>query len=143
MGAVATFNYAQWIARYPEFTTNVNSTLGQLYWNEACLYQRNDGGGPVPDINTQTLLLNMITAHIACLNAGINGNPSSPLVGNITSAAEGSVNVSVTNDYPPGSAQWFQQTKYGAAWWGATSIYRHFRYRRGRPRVADPWRGGW
>ena len=32
------------------------------------------------------------------------------------------------NLYPPGSAQWWQQTKYGAAFWAATSQYRGMRY---------------
>ena len=139
MGAIVAFDYIAWAQRYPEFGTAAQP-LVSMYFQEACLYQRNDGGGPINDPNAQLMLLNMLTAHIAALNAGVNGNPASPLVGNITAASEGTVNVTVTNDYPPGSPQWFQQTKYGAAWWAATSIYRKFRYRTPKTYVADPWR---
>ena len=140
MGVVVTFNYGQWIQRYPEFSA-VTQPIAQNYFNEATLTHRNDGIGRGPtDPNQQLMLLNMLTAHIAKLNAPDpdTGEPPSPLVGRISSASQGSVNVSVENNYPPGTPQWFQQTPYGSAYWAATAVYRTMFYRRGPHRTFDP-----
>ena len=127
MGVVVAFDYNAWSVRYPEFGS-ISESLAAAYFAEAGLYLRNDGGGPVSDAATQSLLLNMLTAHIAALNYGVNGEPSSPLVGRIASATEGSVSVSVDTGALPGSAAWFQQTKYGLSYWQATAGYRTMRY---------------
>lgn len=136
MGVIVAFNYAAWVARYPEFNL-VLEPLATAYFNEATVYCRNDGGGPVSTAAIQSTLLNMLTAHIAWLNAprDANGNPSSsgsqaasPIVGRISNASEGSVSVGSENNYPPGSAQWFQQSRYGAAYYAATAPYRTMRY---------------
>jgi hypothetical protein len=126
MGVVAVFNYSKWIGRYPEFKS-VSAEMAQGYFDEAGIYLRNDGSGPVGDATTQLVLMNMITAHIAQLNATINGVAPSPLVGRIASAGEGSVNVS-TEYAAPGTAAWFSQTKYGANFWQASAAYRTMRY---------------
>lgn len=129
MAGAVTFNVAAWKLRYPEFTT-VDNTLAQLYFDEATLYCRNSLN-PVPTIAALTQLLNMLTAHIAALNSPTTAaglNPATP-PGRIGSATEGSVSVDFVNDYPPGSAQWFEQTKYGAAYWQASLPFRLFRYK--------------
>lgn len=120
-----TFNYANWVLRYPEFAV-VPQPLAQLYFDEATIYCRNKLG-PVPTIPVLTQLLNMLTSHIAQLNAP-GTDPGAP-VGRLSDVTEGSVSASFENDYPPGSAQWFQQTKYGAAYWQATLAFRLFRYK--------------
>lgn len=135
MSAPVTFDYQKWIKRYPEFAT-VDPVLAQAYFDEATLYLKNDGSSPVPTETEQLTLLNMITAHIAKLNATINGVAPSELVGRITDASEGSVSVGVDKQALPGSAAWFAQTKYGFAYWQATRGYRtaHYRaYRRFMP----------
>ena len=69
----------------------------------------------------------MITAHIAQLNSGTAAQAASPLVGRITNATQGSVSVATSGDMgepASGSAAWFQQTKYGAAYWQASMPYR-------------------
>jgi hypothetical protein len=74
----------------------------------------------------------MLVAHIAVLNAAqpkAGGQPMQPLVGRISGATEGSVSVQIQNDYPPGTAQWFQSTRYGSAYFAATAGYRTMRYR--------------
>lgn len=125
---VASFNYAVWIARYPEFS-GVDSGLAQQYWDEATLYLRNDGSGPVRDVAQRTVLLNMLTAHIAQLYAlTATDQPVSSVVGRISDATEGSVTIGTDNQYPPGTAQWYQQTKYGASYWSATVRWRTMRY---------------
>jgi hypothetical protein len=133
MGVIVTFDYTAWIARYPEFaqsggTQPVTPAQAQAFFNEATMYLRNDGGGPVNTAAAQSTLMNMVTAHVAALNANLaNGQPTSPLVGRISSANEGSV--SVTVDFTPENAeQWFAQTKYGAAFWAATRAYRMMIY---------------
>ena len=62
--ATVVFNPQLFVQRYPEFNT-LDAALLQLYFSEATLYCRNDGGGPVSDLPTLTMFLNMLTAHIA------------------------------------------------------------------------------
>lgn len=145
-GAIATFSYAAFQARYPEFAAVPAATVEQ-YFAEAGLYWRNDGTGPVSTVASQAILMNMLTAHIAALYSQAQGDPSpgaakdpNTPVGAITSASEGSVSVSVQAEYAPGTVQWFKQTKYGLSFWTATTPYRMFHYRRGRN--TDPARAG-
>ena len=123
MGVVA-FDYGAWSARYPELAAGVPQSQATLYFAEACLYCDNTPASPVADDSPggqRALFLNMITAHIAALTA-------STLVGRILEAEEGSVLVKTENQYPPGSAQWWQQSRYGAAFWAASQQYRAMRY---------------
>ena len=135
MGVIVAFNYANWAARYPEFSAVAQATVEQ-YFAEATIYHSNNGVGPVDDPTVQSALLNMVTAFIAARYSQSQGSPmpGSPqdangLVGRISSAAEGSVSVQTENQYPPGSAQFWQQNKYGADYWNATKAYRTMRYR--------------
>jgi hypothetical protein len=140
-----TFSYTDWSARYPELATSVSSATAQAYFNEACLYCDNTPTSIITDAiqpgGERELLLNMVTAHIAALNAPLNGQASSPLVGRISGATEGSVSVQTQFDVAPGSAQWFAQTKYGAAYWFATTKYRTMMYVRGPVPIANPFNG--
>lgn len=136
---VVTFSYADWSLRYPELAASVSAPLAQLYFNEASLYCDNTPTSIVRDLPTRELLLNMLTAHVASLNASLNGQESSTLVGRISNATQGSVSVATQMDLPPGSAQWFAQTKYGAAYWAATARYRTMRYVPGPVPVTEPY----
>lgn len=128
MNAVATFSFPAFAARYPEFRA-LDAGLAASYFTEATLYLRNDGSGPVQDAGQQALLLNMIVAHLAKLNAlNPDGSSAAGLVGPITSATEGSVSVSSGLHVEPGTAGWFQQTTYGYAFWNATAPYRSMQY---------------
>jgi len=130
MGVTVVFDYDAWIARYPEFT-QVDEPTAQAYFNEATLFHANDGSGPVLDQTVQQTLMNMMTAHIAAINSPDQfGNSPSPLVGKLQSVGQGSVNASVLYN-PTNPEQWYAQTKYGAAYWAATAIYRTFRPMRG------------
>lgn len=132
MGAVATFSYPTFVGRYPEFQ-GIDPGLAAAYFAEATLYLRNDGTGPVQDAGQQLVLLNMLTAHIAKLNAlNPDGSSASGLVGPITSATEGSVSVSSGLAVGTGVEGWLQQSSYGYAFWSATAPYRAFRYVPGR-----------
>lgn len=136
MSDAVTFNYAVWVARYPEFTA-VSEGLASSYFDEATLYWRNDGGSAAPTTAIQSTLLNMLTAHIAALYVQSQGAPSpgsaqpaNTPVGRIASAAEGSVNVSTELAPVPGSSlqPWLAQTKYGLSFWAASAFSRTMRY---------------
>jgi hypothetical protein len=134
-GPAVAFNYETWVLRYPEFT-GVPQPLAQEYFNEAGLYFANCGWtGALPQAPT---LLNMLTAHIAKLNAMLNGLASPDTVGRVSSASEGSVSVQLDmGDATAGSPSqaWYMQTKYGAAYWAATAPFRTGFY------VPPPWPG--
>jgi hypothetical protein len=120
----------------------VQQSLAQAYFQEAQLYCDNTLTSPIADDTVggaRSLFLNMVVAHIAQLNAAINGQPASPIVGRINNATEGSVTVASENLYPPGTVQWWQQTRYGAAFWAATQQYRKMYYAQGYPRIVDPY----
>lgn len=129
MGVVVTFDPAAWKLQFPEFVY-LTDPQATGYFNMATGVQRNDGGGPICVAAVQLSMLNVLTAHVAALFAPVNsgGTPSSPLVGRISDATEGSVSVSTQNEYPPGTAQWFQQTKYGSMWYVMSAPYRLGRY---------------
>lgn len=141
MGAVATFNYSTWVARYPELS-QVQPAQAQAYFEEAGLYHNNNGGGRVSNVTTQLLLMNMVTAHIAFLNApdSMGNAPNAKVVGKLQSGGQGSVNVTVAYE-ATNPEQWYAQSQYGASYWAATAIYRTFRPVRGRRRQFGlfPW----
>jgi len=137
---VVTFDFGIWSTRYPELiAAGVTQPVADQYFFEAQLYCDNTPQSPIQNLVQRAVLLGMVTAHIAALNAPLNGQPSSPLVGRISGATQGSVSVQTQNDYPPGTVQWFQSTKYGAAFWAATTQYRTMRYVPGRGYAARPW----
>ena len=125
--SIVAFDSVGFLTRYPEFS-GVSVPLLALYFGEAGLYCRNDGSGPVQDITVRTPLLWMLTSHIAELNTATSARGSSPLVGRISEATEGSVHVSTDLGPVSGSAAWFQQTKYGAAFWQASVRYRRAQF---------------
>lgn len=140
---VVVFDYLGWSARYPELANSVPVGQAGAFFNEATLYLSNTAQSPIPDVTRRALILNMIIAHIAQLNASLNGEESSQLVGRITNASMGSV--SVSTDYVQsknGTEAWFNQTKYGAAAWAATTSLRTFRYAPGRQPSFDRFPGG-
>jgi hypothetical protein len=137
MGYVAPPNYASWVLRYPEFT-GILAPIYELYFAEAGLFCRNDGSGPVTTAAAQSVLMQMLTAHIAALysqsqgdpNPGTAKNANTP-VGRITDATQGSVSVSLEWPSPADASameKWLTQTKYGAEYWAATLVYRQARY---------------
>jgi hypothetical protein len=129
--AIVAFDYSLWSARYPELAASVQPATAAAYWAEAGLYCDNTACSVITDDSAggqRAMLLGMVTAHIAAINAPLNGQPASTLVGRISNATEGSVTVATQNDYPAGTVQWWQQTKYGAAFWAATPQFRTARY---------------
>lgn len=125
-GAVSVFNYATFVTLFPQFAANPPQTTLQLYYNLAGdVWLRNDGTGPVSSQNLQNDLMNLLTAHLATLFSGPDGNDPTGLVGRISSASEGSVSVS-TEFQSTMNAAWFSQTQPGATFWAATAPFRSF-----------------
>jgi len=131
MGYSVTFDYAAWVARYPEFSA-VSAPMAQDYFTEATLYWRNDGTVPVSTPAIQSLYLNMLTAHIAALYSqsqndefpGEAKDANSP-VGRISSVTQGSITLSIESGAPPSEqSAFFMQTKYGMSFWRATAAFR-------------------
>lgn len=122
------FDYNSWALRFPEISNWVNATLATMYWQEATMLCDNTATSPISDVVQRAILLNLLTSHIAALNAPLGGQASPNLVGRISDATEGSVTVRAQMDMPPGSAQYYAQTKYGSQYWAATAQYRSARY---------------
>lgn len=142
MATALTFDYDVFSTRFPELVPPlgpVTSVLGALYWAEAGMYWPNDGSQAVTD-DQQRLLLDLLTAHIAGLNAAISGALPYNVVGRIASASEGSVSISAQLSLSPGGIlqEWYAQTKYGFQFWAMTAGFRLARYRAGPRRVFDP-----
>ncbi len=124
--AVVVFDPAAFKIRYPAFAA-VSDALLQLCFNEAGLYCANTDTSKVQNITTRTMLLWMLTAHIAYLGGALNpGNTPNP-VGRVSQATEGSVSASMEYNVP-GTAAWFAQTEWGASFWQATMQWRSMRY---------------
>ncbi len=130
--SVVVFDPAAFTARYPEFIA-VNAIVLGMYFAEATMHLDNTDNSRVSDVGQRTVLLNMLTAHIAAMNgSGVNGNGASGMVGRISSATEGSV--SATAEYVAaknGTMAWYLQTPYGAGYWAATASYRTMQYVQG------------
>lgn len=138
--AVAAFNFAAWVARYPEFGA-VSTDLAALFFAEATLYLDNSDTSPVEDVARRLILLNMLTAHVAAL-AGASGRDAGS-VGRVSSASEGSVSISLDAGALPGSAAWYQQTSYGLSFWHATKNLRSATYIAPDPYVFERPVPGW
>jgi len=135
MGYVVTFDYTTWTARFPALAS-VAQPLAQMYFDEATLYWDNTGASPAPTAGIQSLLMNLMTAHIAALNTQTQGDESpgsakdaNTPVGRVSSATQGSVTIQTDMTGPPAmSKAWFDQTQYGASFWAATAQFRTAQY---------------
>ena len=124
--AAVVFDPTAFKARYPEFAAVADATLTACF-NEAGLYLSNADNSPVQNITRRVTLFNMLTAHVAYLGGLLSADGMPRPVGRVSQAGEGSVSAAFEGP-PPGSAQWFQQSQYGASFWAATSSLRGFRY---------------
>lgn len=128
--AIVVFDQVKFLQRYPEFAPTVAAypTSAQDCFDEACLYLLNTDASIVPAPSPRTQLLNMLTAHILFLNFGANGQAAPQTVGRISNAGEGSVSVGLDMGPTTDQEAWYNQTKYGAAYWRASAAYRSAYY---------------
>jgi hypothetical protein len=130
--AIVVFDPNAFKVQYPEFA-GISSGLVTGNFNIATLYCNNTDASIVTDIPTRTTLLWLLTAHVTKLYNGTNdgaGNVVLPsdVVGRISTAKEGTVEVISEMGPPSASAAWYNQTRYGAAYWAATVKFRSFNY---------------
>lgn len=138
---VAVFDYQAWVTRFPEFADSVSEDQANALFLEATAYHSNDGTGPITDPNTQLAALNLLVAHLAAKNYGVNGEGPSPMVGQVTSASQGSASVSVNPLAAPGTQAWYMTTRYGSDYWFMTRQTRTMRYRLAPQRSFEPGLG--
>ena len=144
MSNTVTFDYAYFVATYPEMSWLLPEQAA-IYFEMAEELHRNMSRY-VSNDKWQLILLNMLVAHLAARGRVKNGELVNPLVGRISNATEGSVSVGTEYGTPSsGSKEWYTQTKYGADYWQFTASYRTARYIPGPRRVFDwpfpgnPW----
>lgn len=144
MGAVVTFSYAAWVAKFPEFA-NVSEPTATGFFTMAEALHSNLSTGIVQNEAVQAQLMDLVTAHIAAQFTVPGGGPSpaNGAVGPIASASEGSVSLSIAVGQMSQSeaAAFWNMTKYGALYWRMTSPYRSARYvpRYGTTGGVPPW----
>lgn len=131
---VVVFDPAAFIARFPEFTT-VNADALTAYFNESTLVLDNTDASIVQQVEQRTPLLWLLTAHLAALYSGVNGQAPAQLVGRINNASEGSVSVATDYGTQPATAAFYLQTKYGAEYWQMTASIRAMQYVPGFPQA--------
>lgn len=112
---VVGFDVDEFRAMYPEYK-NVTDAALRTYFKAACLLLNNTNDSPVKDGDERKFLLYLLVCHIATLKQMGNGT-----VGILTSAAQGSVNASVT---PLQNMNWYKLTQCGNIYWNATAKYR-------------------
>ena len=134
---IVAFEFQSWAFMFPELATSISPGQAAGYFARASLFVDNTPRSRIQDIPTRTSILYLATAHIAAMNANINGQAPTGLVGRISSASEGSVSVS-TDLQVPNSAAWWGQTRYGFEAWSAMAPYRTFRYAPHPERVVQP-----
>ena len=134
------FVYADWATRYPELAAPPDGT-GTTTAAQAAddfvlagLYLNNTPCSVVQNISVRTILLYMLTAHIAALAARQAAEPDgNAIVGRISDATQGSVSVSADVGTTNNNQAWFYQTQYGMSFWQATAAFRAGgRYKPGR-----------
>lgn len=132
--ATVTFNYANFIAAYPQFNLAAESSL-QNCFNQAGLICNNSDNSVVLDVTVRQTLLWLLVAHIATLTGQtntnyINGTIGQPaMIGRVNNASEGSVSVSTEMTLNANNSAYFTQTQYGMAYWQMSLPYRSFRFR--------------
>lgn len=140
--SVVIFDPIAFLAQYPQFST-VNQPVLSMYFAMAGDFVNNTDCSSVPDMPIQaglrTRVLYLLTAHLAAIFSGVNGQPPTGLVGRISDATEGSVSVGTTVEIKAQSAQWFLQTPWGFAAWQALAPYRTALYVPKAPRNFGPF----
>jgi len=126
MSNVVVFDPAAFKVVFDEFATVPDAKLNYYFNLAATTILDNSENACIPLVE-RTILFDLLVAHQAELKKRIEeGN--SGLVGRISSASEGSVSISTDYQIQGNTAQWYNQTPYGAQYWAMTAKYRTFTY---------------
>ncbi len=139
---VAVFNYDAWAARFPTVAAVVAEPLADMYFAEATDFLDNTDCSIVEDVAQRLRFLNLITAHIACVNGATP--QGAVVVGRVSSVTEGSVTIaSELKGFDGDYAAYFSQTSFGLQYWAMTAGFRTMRYVPGaQPFLGVPLGGG-
>ncbi|WP_124295078.1 DUF4054 domain-containing protein [Acetobacter pasteurianus] len=143
-GAVV-FDAAAFKACYPNLVASAGAGAASACFARAGLFLNNTGTSPVRNPAKRAELLMLITAHL--LQLGINsgayatgvGAGTAALVGRITTARMGSVQVQADMGTVSSTQAWWVQTPYGATFWAASAFLRMGRYVPGWPQRVVSW----
>lgn len=144
-GAVV-FDAAAFKARYPNLVASAGADAASACFTRAGLFLNNTGTSPVRNPAKRAELLMLITAHL--LQLGLNSGAyattgaadgTAALVGRITTARMGSVQVQADMGAVSPTQAWWVQTPYGATFWAASAFLRMGRYVPGRPQRVVSW----
>ena len=117
--AVVIFNPVEFKDVYPQFADFTDAQL-QFAFDVACLVLDNSERSRVPYDPPGKTARKTIFSMLVCHLCGLKKRGD--IVGAVTSAAEGSVNVGFAAPANP-DAQWFNQTQCGATAWQILSGY--------------------
>ena len=137
------FNLPEFRLRFPAFATVGDADLLNDF-DGATLFLTNSCCSRVRNVDKRKKLLYYLTAHLAALFQGENGNPPPGFVGRVSQGTQGSV--SVASQYASTMTMdqaFFAQTQYGVFFWGATAFLRTMHYvgpARCGPFNSWPWR---
>ncbi len=102
---------------YPQFEAVADERL-TMFFTQACILLDNTDKSVVENLDERKILLYLLTCHIATL-----AERGGDIVGALTSAGEGSVNVAYSAPSAKNGA-WYMQTQCGATYWQMTLPYR-------------------
>ena len=78
MGCVITPQYQVWAKRFPTLAPYITELQFGACFDQAQLFQANDGSGPIDDPVEALRLMGLMIAHIAVLTYPTTGNPANP-----------------------------------------------------------------
>ena len=137
---VAVFVVADWRVRFPEFSNVSDDEVNDCFTDATMILDNTDASLAPCDPATYLPRLRYLwhlTAHLAQLYFGSTVQAQSRVVGRISSAGQGSVNMSAEYNGPQ-AASWYNQTQYGATYWNMTRQLRTFQYVPGMSGPACP-----
>ena len=125
MAQVVEFDVSEFRAIYTTFSSITDAQL-QYFFAKAEMRINNTTSSCIP-YDQRKIYLYLLVAHMAELQSRINAGNGN-LVGNISSATQGSTSIGVA--IPPISSgnYWYMQTPYGAEYWDLTKKYRSALY---------------
>jgi hypothetical protein len=123
---IVQFSATEFLGLYPQFNLQTpalaqNFVLAQTQLDNTC-------GSRVQDANLRLTLLYLLTAHITQLLNGVGSQPATGIVGRVSDATEGSVEVQADYETFGPSQDYYMQTPFGVTYWQATAAWRTMVY---------------
>lgn len=126
------FDQAAFLIAFPEFAATLavptQQNAATTCFTMATYVLDNTDNSIVRDEVFRAELLNLLVAHLLSIYYGVNGKKPARAVGRVSSAGEGSVNVSLDMGPPSAQAAWYNQTIYGAQYFVQTAGFRSMMY---------------